>query len=54
MTLFKQRYNDYKGRYGMKAAYKRVMGKEIEGTHHRGEDDAKNIATMLGMFLKAK
>ena len=53
-TLFKLRYRDYKGYYRMDAAYRRVMGKEIEGTHHRGGDDAKNIAMMLGTILNTK
>jgi inhibitor of KinA sporulation pathway (predicted exonuclease) len=53
-TLFKLRYSNYKGSYRMDAAYRRVMGKEIEGTHHRGGDDAKNIATMLGTLLNTK
>lgn len=53
-TLFKLRYSDYRGSCGMDAAYKKVMGKEIEGTHHKGGDDAKNIATMLGTLLNTK
>ena len=53
-TLFKKCYSDHRGSCGMKAAYKAVMGKEIEGTHHRGGDDAKNIATMLGVLLNMK
>ena len=38
----------------MDAPYKRVMGKEIDGTHYRGGDDAKDITTMLGTLLNMK
>jgi inhibitor of KinA sporulation pathway (predicted exonuclease) len=53
-TLFNERYKDHKGSCGMSDIYRRVMGKEIEGIHHRGGDDAKNIATMLGTLLNMK
>jgi inhibitor of KinA sporulation pathway (predicted exonuclease) len=53
-TLFKEVYSGYRGNYGMATAYKAVFGKGIEGTHHRGGDDAKNIAVMLGELLKMR
>lgn len=53
-ALLKLRYSDYMGSYRMDAPYKRVMGKEIDGTHYRGGDDAKDIATMLGTLLNTK
>ena len=50
-TLFKELYSGHRGDYGMASAYKAVFGKQIEGTHHRGGDDARNIAVMLGALL---
>lgn len=43
-ALFKSVYPDSEGGYGMATAFKSIMGRNIEGTHHRGGDDAKNIA----------
>lgn len=37
---------------GLDCAYKR-LGLEMEGTHHRGDDDAWNIAGILCRLLKA-
>lgn len=37
-------------RYGMAAALRRV-GLDLEGTHHRGIDDARNIAKLLPWAL---
>jgi inhibitor of KinA sporulation pathway (predicted exonuclease) len=37
-------------RYGMKGALK-LAGIELEGTHHRGIDDARNIAKLLPYIL---
>lgn len=37
-------------RYGMAGALKRV-GLELQGTHHRGIDDARNIARLLPWVL---
>lgn len=53
-TLFKELYKGHRGNYGMATAYKAVFGKPIEGTHHRGGDDARNIGVMLGALLKKK
>jgi len=53
-TLFKELYRGHRGNYGMATAYKAVFHKPIEGTHHRGGDDAKNIAVMLGELLKMR
>lgn len=50
-ALFRKCCSDYRGNYGLKAVYKMAIGKEIEATHHRGGDDATNIATMLGTLL---
>jgi len=52
-TLFKELYKDkgHRGNTGMARAYKAVMSKGIEGTHHRGGDDAKNIGVLLGALL---
>lgn len=50
-TLFKELYKGHRGDYGMASAYRVVLGQRIEGTHHRGGDDAKNIAVMLGALL---
>ena len=44
-TAFSRALRDKK-RYGMSRALKRV-GIELEGTHHRGIDDARNIAKLL-------
>lgn len=53
-TMFKELYKRHQGNYGMATAYKAVFGKPIEGTHHRGGDDAKNIGIMLGALLLKK
>ena len=53
-ALFKELYSGHRGDYGMATVYKAVLGKQIEGTHHRGGDDAKNIAVMLGELLKMR
>ena len=37
---------------GLDGAYKR-LGLTMEGTHHRGDDDAWNIADILCQFLKS-
>lgn len=37
---------------GLDAAY-RQLGWELEGTHHRGDDDAWNIAGILAKLLRA-
>jgi inhibitor of KinA sporulation pathway (predicted exonuclease) len=50
-TLFKSVYPGSKGGYGMKTAFKRIMARNIEGTHHRGGDDAKNIASVIFSFV---
>lgn len=50
-TMFKELYKGHRGNYGMATAYQAVMGRPIEGTHHRGGDDAKNIGVMLGVLL---
>jgi inhibitor of KinA sporulation pathway (predicted exonuclease) len=50
-TLFKSVYRGHRGDYGMAKAYKAMFSKQIEGTHHRGGDDAKNIGVMLGALL---
>lgn len=42
--LCKELYPKLNGGYGMKNAIQRVVKRPIEGTHHRGGDDAKNIA----------
>lgn len=39
-----------KRRYGMAQALK-LVGMELEGTHHRGLDDARNIARLLPYIL---
>ena len=36
---------------GLDMAYER-LGLTMEGTHHRGADDAWNIAGVLGLLLK--
>ena len=36
---------------GLDGAYKR-LGQTLEGTHHRGDDDAWNIAGILCQLLK--
>lgn len=53
-TVFKDVYRGHRGNYGMASAYRVVFGKPIEGTHHRGGDDARNIAVMLGALLKKR
>jgi inhibitor of KinA sporulation pathway (predicted exonuclease) len=50
--LFKELYKGGRGDYGMAVAYTTVFGRAIEGTHHRGGDDARNIGVMLGEMLK--
>jgi inhibitor of KinA sporulation pathway (predicted exonuclease) len=42
--LCKELYPRLSGGYGMKNALQRVAKVPLEGTHHRGGDDAKNIA----------
>jgi 3'-5' exoribonuclease 1 len=37
-------------RYGMAGALRRV-GLQLQGTHHRGIDDARNIARLLPWVL---
>ena len=37
---------------GLDGAYKR-LGLEMDGTHHRGDDDAWNIAGVLSRLLRA-
>lgn len=49
----KQRFSDALGekkRYGMSGALRRV-GLGLDGTHHRGIDDARNIARLLPWAL---
>ena len=53
-TNVKALFSDYAGSYGVDAAYEGVMGKEIDSAHHRGGDDVKNIATILGRLLNTK
>lgn len=43
--------NFYGNRLGTKAAMNKI-GLEMEGTHHRGVDDARNIARVLDFLLK--
>lgn len=50
---FKQLFSDRQGlskRYGMAQALQ-LANIELEGTHHRGIDDAKNIAKLLPWIL---
>ncbi|UKP00269.1 3'-5' exonuclease [Nostoc sp. UHCC 0870] len=52
----KQQFSDAQGlpkRYGMAQALQ-LVGIELEGTHHRGIDDARNIAKLLPWILKQK
>ncbi|MDZ4763546.1 MAG: 3'-5' exonuclease [Chloroflexota bacterium] len=49
-TMFAQAYNN-KARVGMAEALNKA-GLTIEGTHHRGGDDAYNIARILGVVLE--
>ncbi len=49
----KQLFTDTQGlpkRYGMAQALE-LAGIELEGTHHRGIDDARNIAKLLPFIL---
>ncbi|MBF2005678.1 MAG: exonuclease domain-containing protein [Chlorogloeopsis fritschii C42_A2020_084] len=49
----KQQFSDIQGlpkRYGMAEALQ-LAGIELEGTHHRGIDDARNIAKLLPFIL---
>jgi len=49
----KQHFSDTQGlrkRYGMAQALQ-LAGIELEGTHHRGIDDARNIAKLLPFIL---
>ncbi len=49
----KQLFTDTQGlpkRYGMAQALE-LAGIELEGTHHRGIDDARNIAKLLPLIL---
>ena len=50
--LFSSNHNLQK-RYGMAQALK-LVGVELQGTHHRGIDDAKNIAKLLPYILGQK
>ncbi len=43
----------FKNRYGMAQALK-LAGIKLEGTHHRGIDDAKNIAQLMPYILGRK
>ena len=43
--------NIYVNRIGMAAALKKI-GLELEGTHHRGDDDAYNIARILRYMVE--
>lgn len=43
-TIFKKTYRNHAEGFGMAKCYEKAMGRPIEGTHHRGGDDAKNIA----------
>ncbi|KAG8831586.1 hypothetical protein FRC17_002902 [Serendipita sp. 399] len=53
-NLFKEVYPDLGG-YGMAGVWKKVMrGRRLEGTHHRGGDDAKNISSLLLQALAEK
>jgi inhibitor of KinA sporulation pathway (predicted exonuclease) len=50
---FKQQFTDTQGlpkRYGMAEALQ-LAEIELKGTHHRGIDDAKNIAKLLPFIL---
>lgn len=52
----KQRFTDTQSlprRYGMAEALQ-LAGIELEGTHHRGIDDAKNIAKLLPFILNRR
>lgn len=42
--VFKSLYPRMSKGYGMNNAYVATIGRSIEGTHHRGGDDARNIA----------
>jgi inhibitor of KinA sporulation pathway (predicted exonuclease) len=53
-TLFKELYRGHRGNYGMTSAYQAMFGTPSAGTHHRGGDDARNIAVMLGALLKVR
>ena len=44
--------NIYGNRLGMKAALNKI-GLDLQGTHHRGDDDAHNIARILAYLLDA-
>lgn len=44
--------NFYGQRMGMETALK-TIGQDLEGTHHRGDDDAWNIAVILAHLLQA-
>ncbi|KAG8855470.1 hypothetical protein FRB91_002117 [Serendipita sp. 411] len=53
-TLFKELYPGL-GIYGMDNVWKQVMtGRHLEGTHHRGGDDAKNISSLLAFAMEKK
>lgn len=51
-TLFKEKNPRHRGSYGMKTAYEATFKQPIVGTHHRGGDDALNIAKILGQLLQ--
>lgn len=40
----KSRYPKPRGGWGMKSSFEAILGRGIEGVHHRGGDDAYNIA----------
>lgn len=49
-ALFRQRYRKKRGHRGAM----RVLGLKASGTHHRGIDDARNIAKMIPTLLGGK
>lgn len=49
-TLFAIAFG-YHHELGLGEAYKK-LGKTLEGTHHRGDDDAWNIAGVLCLLLQ--
>ena len=50
--LFKVLYPNLRGGYGMTNAFAAVCDGPIEGTHHRGGDDAKNIGCVSHFILE--
>ncbi|PVG02989.1 ribonuclease H-like protein [Serendipita vermifera] len=53
-NLYKELYPNRPGGYGMNTAFTAALDKPIEGTHHRGGDDARNIAEILGHLIVKK